>query len=218
MSTKKESHTVQKNDYNPASMTAYNAFQPQAQNVLSEYAKPLDTNAFFKTNLQLALGNTQTLGRRNMDNLLLRTNLFNGNAPSGFAQSLLATQTRNNSALDASAWLTAMTQAESDRKWATTNMLGYRPLQTGQTQDSVEKTSGLGTWLPQVVGAGLGIASAFMNPMSAAGAGKTAGGGGGGFGGFAMNNSFLSPGNSLGGWNPSGSTNLSGPIAYKGPF
>jgi len=36
----------------------------------------------------------------------------------------------------------------------------YRPLQTGQTQ--TQQVSGLGSWLPQVVGAGLGAAGAFF--------------------------------------------------------
>jgi hypothetical protein len=59
------------------------------------------------------------------------------------------------SGLKQNAYWSALQNAVGTQLSATGQAAGYQPLKTGQTQT----TSGLGTWLPQLLGAGLGAVS-----------------------------------------------------------
>jgi len=162
--------------FDPQSMDLFHQFGASGSNVLQDYMK--DPMKASYVNLMLQQMNRQAglLGQRGMQNLFtnVRSAGFGGSNMPAYLQSGLARQGRFTSGLQAQGLLGTLLGAEQNRRWATGQALGYRPLQTGQE----ERTSGLGTWLPQAVSAGLGLASGFM-------------GGGGGRGlaaGFAGSN------------------------------
>jgi len=68
---------------------------------------------------------------------------------------MMQNQGRANTGLQAQlGFLNPVQNALGMQQWATNAAESYKPLQTGGT--STESTGGLGTWLPQVLGAGLG--------------------------------------------------------------
>lgn len=155
MSTKKESKTTA--TFNPAAMSTYNAFQPQVQtNLTADMQTDFTKSPTYQLALQKSLQNADQLGQRNINAFLSQM------ADRGFENNTagLDRVTRQNSALQANAFLGNILAYDAMRRNAVAQAQGYRPLQTGQ--ESVEKTSGLGTWLPNVVGAGLGLATGFM--------------------------------------------------------
>jgi hypothetical protein len=162
------------NQYSQSGMNAYNAFQPQLQSVLGGYASNPFGNPFYQLNLSsnMATANRQS-GQMNQ-NALSQFNMTGmGGAPSGARTSLMAQLGRYGSSLNAGAFQSAASNAFTNQMGALNTMAGYRPLQTGQTQ----QTTGLGTWLPQLVGAaaGIGMGVATGGASLAAGAASNAG-------------------------------------------
>ena len=174
MSTKKETTSKQETQFDPGSRGVFNALQPGIQGVLQQFmSDPLTASYFLK---QLGMANQQIsqLGQRNVGNLLanMRTGGFGGGNMNAFQQSALARTGRATSGMQSNAFNNLLMNANQMRLGATQQAQGYNPLVTGGTSQSTERTSGLGTWLPQVIGAGLGMASGAMG-----------GGAGGAFGG-----------------------------------
>jgi hypothetical protein len=143
------------NQYNQAGMNAYNAFQPQLQSILGGYASNPFGNPFYQLNLSSNMAQAgRSVGNMNQ-NALSQFNMTGmGGAPNGALTSLKAQLGRYGSGVYANAFQNAASNAFTNQMGALNTMAGYRPLQTGQTQ----QTSGLGTWLPQV--AGMAIAGA----------------------------------------------------------
>jgi hypothetical protein len=158
MGSKKETKTT--NTYNQPSMNTFNTLQTPIQNTLTDYMKDPLTASYFNQNLQMALGQQQKINQRGMQNLFQRGQMMGTANNSGAMQQLAAAQDRANSASESNIFLNGLFDAENRRMAASGQAMNYKPLQTGQ--ESVEKTSGLGTWLPQVVGAGLGVATGIM--------------------------------------------------------
>jgi hypothetical protein len=132
---------------------------------------------------------TQGMGQANQMNQNMQSNLIQNmqrqglsNSPAGAMLSQMGGYMGSHN--QAGAFLNASNQAQQ-MYGAGMNFLSH-PLQTGATASgnskSVEQTGGLGTWLPQVIGAGLGAAGGFMGGGGLQGAlkGATGGGGGGG--------------------------------------
>jgi hypothetical protein len=202
MSTKKTTTTT--NQYDPGSMGAFKAFTGAAQPVLLDYMKDPQKASYFLLQAGMLDRYARSQGASGVQNILgnARTG-FSGDLPA-YLQASLARSGRQTGALRANSFLQALLQAEENRRWATGTGLSYQPLQTGQK--SVQKNSGLGTWLPQVASLALGAALApFTGGASLLGAAGAMGAGGGGGapsssffpGGVNPANSYFTPGNSL---------------------
>lgn len=169
MSTKKTSTST--TAFNQPSLNAFNAMQPQVQALLQQYmSNPLAAvNPIYNLSGQLAQRNAARLGQSAMSNLSnnMAASGFGGVNMPAFMQSQIAAQNRATSGLQANAFLQnqlAKNQAALGvQQFGLGGAQSYRPLVTGGT--NVESQSGLGSWLPQVLGAGLGIAGmAFGKP------------------------------------------------------
>lgn len=175
MSTK--TTTDQSTKFDPSSKARYDqwgsSMLPQLQALFSNpFSSP-----FFNLNMQQQTKGATQVGGRNTMNALTnfqRSGMGGTSMGGGAMQSLLAGLGRSNSALQYQGFMNAANQAQGDR-WNAASLGSslFQPLTTGSK--GTQTTGGLGTWLPQLVGAGLGVASGFMG-----GAKGGAGGGGGG--------------------------------------
>jgi hypothetical protein len=197
MGTKKTTETTRK--FDPQSMGRYQGWQgflfPKLQSL---FADPF-TNPFFQLNQQFQAKAASALAGRNMQNALL--NFMRSGIPltSGAATSALNQLGRYGSSLQFQGLQNAVNQAQVDR-WNAASLGSslFQPLETGQT--TVQKTSGLGTWLPQVLTAGAAIATApFTGGVSLDALRKNIGGAGNYLGAPNFSNlNALNPGF----WNP----------------
>lgn len=200
MGNKTKTNTT--NQYNAASMATYNAFQPQIQSTLTDYAQDPQKSSYFNLRYQQNLNQVQQLGNRGMSNVLMRGRALGGPQGNGMLQSLLAQQTRGNSANEAGAFTNNLLAAEDMRRQAIGQMQAYNPLQTGQS--TTQSTSGLGTWLPQVIGIGAAAGLGAMTgggsmAMGALGGGLKGASGMAGMSGGGQG-AYPSPGNNQGGY------------------
>jgi len=152
------SSTKQKNQYNPASMSAFNTLTPQMQGVLSQYMQNPWQAGYFQQMLQQGSSMIGQQGAQNTSNILqnARTQGWAGAAPSAYTQGLLAQSGRGTSAAQSNLYGNLLLGAQQLQSGAAQTAAGYRPLQTGTTTTQ----SGLGTWLPQAITAGAGLALA----------------------------------------------------------
>lgn len=200
--TNQTQNQTQAATFDPASLNAYHSLLAPAQSALTDYMQnPLQSTAFDQRN-QLANQNAFALASRNKSNILANSGTFaSGNMPA-YLQSALGRNSRALSATQSNSFLQNLLYADQTRQSATNSALGFRPLQTGGTSSGTmsgtqtQQTSGLGTWLPQLVGAGLGIAGT----LAGGGIGKAAGATSGLFSGgsssamsgsIANNNAFI---------------------------
>ena len=183
------------NTYNPQSMGLFQQFGQAGGGALMDMLQNPLQQTGFNQRLQMGNQNAFNLAARNNSNIMNRASMFGGNQMPGFLQNQM-TQSGN--------WLAGqqsqnfnqnLLYADQMRQMAMGQALGYRPLQTGGTSTGTQqqKTGGLGTWLPQVAGMGLSLATG----------GLPFGGGGGGdsfnySGADASNMGFNMP-NSYGG-------------------
>lgn len=170
---------TQQSQFNPQSMGTYNSLQGGLGNVLNSYMSNPFGNPFFQTQQQLGTHQAGNLNQSNMSNLMGNINASGmmGGAGSPAALEMMQNQMRGNTANTANlGFLQPMQNAQGMQQFAMGQANAYRPLQTGQT--STQQTSGLGTWLPQVAGMGLGALGAAFGggsnggPMGMAGAGS----------------------------------------------
>jgi hypothetical protein len=211
VSTKKQTDTT--NKYNPASMNAFNSLQPGIQAGLQEFSgDPLQQKGF---NLQLQQGQNliNAVGLRNKSQLMsnMTAGGFTGGTP-GFLQSSLGRVARSQSNQSGVNFINTYLGARQQQLQSIGMSMGYKPLQTGQS--TTETTSGLGTWLPQVIGAGVSAAGAFATGGASLGMKAALGGaaksiGGSLFSGALQSNSNASASNPFlysqpgqGGYNP----------------
>lgn len=190
MSTKKVDQTTIQ--YDPGSKNTYDSMQTGIGNSINSYMNAAKT--FMPLWMQQSNQAINQIGNRMNDNLFMnaRAGGFSGNLPS-FMQANLARNMRATGSMQANAFLNSRFQAANMQMQGTQMAEAYRPLQTGST--TTEQVSGTGTWLPQLLGAGLNIAGMAFNPASAAtkAAGMaTGGGGGGGMFGSGPNPNFYS--------------------------
>lgn len=160
MGTKKEttSNSTQTttNAYNPAAMSQFNLLQPA---IGANLLRGMNSDALRNMFMQQANIGIGQIGNRMNSNLFAnaRTSGFQLNNP--FMQAALARNNRAIGGMQGNAFLNSLFQSEDLKRAYTGMAMGYQPLQTGGTTNakshSIEQTSGLGTWLPQVIGAGV---------------------------------------------------------------
>jgi hypothetical protein len=201
MSTTKT--TTNTNQYAGNSLGNYNSWASQLMPMLQGMMSNPFGSPSFNMNLQQQTKAANALGQRTMQNSMHSFGSQGLGTTGGAMTSLMSKMSRYGSNVQMQGYNNAFNQAQSNQWNAASlgsNFFG-NPLVTGNT--STEKTSGLGTWLPQLLGAGLGGLSAFATGgMSAIG--KTAGAAGaaaGGVGGLA--GSLGSVGGSASGFSPS---------------
>jgi hypothetical protein len=144
--------------YDPTSMNTFTQLQsPFAGYVTDALKNPFMSEAF---KARVEMGNKQalSLGDRYKNNLLQNPFLLTSN-PSAFTASQLAKAGRATGTLQANSFLQNLVAQEGIRQNAAQMAYGYKPLQTGEKM--TEKVSGTGTWLPQLLGAGLQAGLAF---------------------------------------------------------
>ena len=140
-------------------------------------------NQQFQTEQQLGTSQARNLGQTATSGLLNNAigSGMAGGASNPAMTEMLQNQARANTGLQANLGFLAPTQAAQQRQFRAMNLAAaYRPLQTGQ--QNVQSTQGLGTLLPQLLNAGMGIAgmAAGMPPgnfFAGAGNGPNAAGG-----------------------------------------
>lgn len=177
MSTEKTSTTNSANTYAPGALGNYQAWAGQLFPQLSQMFSNPTKSPFFTQQLQQnqkAAGQTSGLQSKNALTNFQMSGIGGGSMGGGAYQSLLAGLGRNSSQNAYSAWNSTMNNANQNM-W-NAGSLGSsffgNPLVTGGNSTNKQTTGGLGTWLPQVLGAGLGIAS---GGLFGGGAGATSG-------------------------------------------
>lgn len=150
---------TQQTQYNQPSMNAFNSLQPGVSNTLNAYMNSPYSSGLFNLKLQQSLAQANQLGQRGASNVAqnLQSGGFGGGNLNAFQSSMLNSAARNQSALASIAYQNALLGSQQLQLQATQGAMGYRPLATGQTNQQTQ--SGLGTWLPQVAGLGLGLAT-----------------------------------------------------------
>jgi hypothetical protein len=158
-------------------------------------------NPSYNLNVQNQTKGASALAGRGMSNALLNFNRtgMGGTMNSGVMQSLLGSLNRFGSGLQYQGFQNA-NQTAQNNMWnaASLGSSMFQPLQTGSK--ATQSTGGLGTWLPQLIGGGLGLATGM------AGAGMFGGGGGGtntGFGAGMLQGAGMSgTANPMSAWSP----------------
>jgi spore coat protein U-like protein len=180
LSTKKETKTV--NQYNSGSMGAFNALTPAVKNNwLNDMELDFTKSKTFNLALQQGVGAAAVGGQRMVQNLgqNMLAGSFAGANMGGIQLAQMQKIARATSANQSNVFLQNALNYDQMRRQTTALAGNYKPLQTGQT--TTEKTSGLGTWLPQVIGGGLQAAMAFGTGGASLGASAAAKAGGSAF-------------------------------------
>jgi hypothetical protein len=185
--TKTTTDNTSANTYAPGALNGYATAQKQAQGFVNNpYGNP-----FYQQTYTQGMNNANQINQNQQSNLIQnmqRSGMADGSPASIMLRQMGGYQASHN---QAGAFLNASNQAQS-MFGSGMNFLS-NPLVTGGTGSSsgsshgeqVQSTSGLGTWLPQVVGAGIGAATGFaggggfMGALKGIGGGMGSGGGGG---------------------------------------
>lgn len=170
--------TTQKtsSQFAPSGMATYNAVQPNLAQTLSYYlggqsggvgsnAGPFGSS-LFKSAYGQGTINAQQQGQTAMGNIGQNAAQFGGGNVPGFLQSQAKQAGYQTSGAQQNSYWNALNSTVNSQLGAASTAAGFKPLQTGQTQT----TSGLGTWLPQLLGAGISAGLApFTGGMSLGG-------------------------------------------------
>jgi len=210
------------NLYDPASMARYQTAQGQALGGLQEFANNPFQSSFFNTLAQMQRQNVGQQGQSAVQSLLQNARTAGYSTSSPYMQSLMAQQSRAQSGQQAQGFNSLLAMMPGLRMQALGMMQGgFNPLQTGGTQQQsykgnmtgqqnsqqTQQMSGLGTWLPQLIGGGLGMLSGLGGAgslLSKGGGSMGYGGamqppsGGAGFGSLSTQNPFLGFGGAAG--------------------
>ena len=171
-------------DYDPTSLNTYRGLQPQIGATLGEFMGDPWKSGYF----QQALGRSQRqigeMGRTNMAGLLgfaQQSGIGTSGMPAYMASEMGRAQ-RGTQRLQSDALTNLLLGAGQARLQAAGMAQGYNPLELGQTtegrtqtdaehdsqqtgrssQTQTQQQKGLGTWLPQVAGLGLGALTGGM--------------------------------------------------------
>lgn len=168
MSTKKTTTT----NFDPNSMQRYQSAQNTLMGTYSQMVQNPYSGPAYQMGLQQNLRSANTLNAGNMRNAMQNYNMSGfGNLTGGARASLLSGLSRSASGMRQNAFFNNFNTATANQQFGASVLGQMQPLVTGQTQ----KTSGLGTWLPQVLGAGLGLASGFGGAAAGAMSGAASG-------------------------------------------
>jgi len=165
MPTKNTTTSNNSLQFDPNSMNVYRGFQTGGSNVLQQdISDPLSQIGF---NQRLAMGNQNAFNLFSARNqgVANRASAFGGNTPL-FLQNQFNRNANMLSGMQANNFNQNLLYADQVRQNAATQMLGYRPLQTGSNTKTTQQTSGVGTWLGPAASIGLGIATGGMSAFS----------------------------------------------------
>jgi hypothetical protein len=173
--------------FNPNSQTLYNMLTQGGGGVLSGYMNNPFGNPAYTMGAAQSQAGAQQAGANNMAalNQNALTNGLTGQAGAGFMAAQKAQTGRANQAMSSQANVQNIMAALSRQMSAAGTGLSFSPQLTGQTGNFSQAStmSGLGTWLPQLLGsaggAALGAATMGGPKAASAAAGMAAGGGGG---------------------------------------
>jgi len=171
--------------FNPLAMQQYEMLQPLLGSTLQEYLTK--DSPYYNLMLQQNLDAARLLGGRGVSNVMQNAMAggWSGQTLPPFVLSQLARAERGTAGLQANAFMQTRLAQDAMRRSALGMAMMYHPLTTGETtkgwskeqMEQLKSTSGLGTWLPQLIGTMLMAAS------GAGGFGKLFGFGGGSGGG-----------------------------------
>lgn len=154
--------TTNTNQYAPGAMANYSSWMAQLQPMLSGMMSNPFGSPSFNMNLQQQTKAASQLGQRNMRNSLQSFGNQGLGTTGGAMQQLMGTMSRYGSNVQMQGYNNAFNQAQTNQWNAAslgTSAFG-NPLSTGNT--STQTTSGVGSWLPQILGSILGGASSLL--------------------------------------------------------
>lgn len=210
--------------FNPQSQNLYNQLIGSSGNQLQGYINSPFSNAMYMMGAGQSAKAAQNIGGTNMSALsqMMKGSGMTGQAGAGWLAAQKAQTGRANQSMLGQSQTSNVLSALQRQMQATGMGLSFTPQLTGQTGNfqQTQQSSGLGTWLPQLMGAGLnaGMAAMTGGMSSAAGGGggfgSLMGGGGGsgaGFSGFSGSSPFtgFTPSSGLSGMVPTNPFNAS---------
>jgi hypothetical protein len=183
MSTKQNTNSNQSStnalQFNPGAEGIYNALTQGGGNVLQQYMNNPLNNPFYNLGRSQGQAGASAMGQQAMGVLGQNQKVsgLTGQAGAGWLGAQKAQTGRSNLSMMSQANLSNIMNAFNRQMGATGQAMSFSPQITGSsgtgTSNSTTTTSGTGTWLPQLLGAGLGMATGNMGSL-----GSLFGGGG----------------------------------------
>lgn len=199
-------------NFNPAAQNIYNQLTGSGGSVLSGYMNNPFGNAMYQMGAGQSQKGAQQAGSNNIQALLqnMLTGGIGGQSGQGFQTAQMAQTGRANQSISSQANISNVMSALQRQMAATGMGMSFSPQLTGQSGNFSQQqtTGGLGTWLPQLLGAGLGAATGGLF------------GGMGGGGGFGSVGGVSNPGLGSPSYMPGGTASAIGniiPPSMMGP-
>lgn len=187
--------------FNPKSQSVYDQLIQGGGNVLSGFINNPFGNAMYQMGAGQAQQGAKQLGNQNMQTLNQNQTVqgLGGQAGQGWLGAQQAQTGRANQALSSQANVSNVLAALQRQMAATGMGMSFSPQLTGQSGNfsQTQSTSGLGTWLPQLLSAGMGMGLAGIN--AAQGNDSTPFGSVGGVSNPGLGSPSYMPGGSFGG-------------------
>ena len=205
MTTKTTTESENNMIYNPTAQGVYNNLVSKGGKVLGDYVDNPLGNAMYRMGLGQSQAGATAQGANNQKALQqnMLTSGLTGQAGAGFNAAQTAKMGRANASMMSNANVSNVMQAFQRQMQATGMGMSFSPQLSGTKGTETTQKSGLGTWLPQVIGAGVGAVtgglgggglSGILGGMTGqGGGGASAGGGNSAFSG--MPNIFAGSGN-----------------------
>ncbi len=166
MSTTKKTPSSQQNVFDATSMSQdYDRSGAGSSAVSDEIRNPYGS-MFFNQQLQMIRrqqGQSQLSGQQSLQQRAQAMGI-NPNSPQYFSQ--MNRLQRQGQGDTSRGYGNLLLGAANLRQGAIDAAMNFRPLQTGQTGQQTQTSSGLGTWLPQVAGMGLSLATGGMGSIA----------------------------------------------------
>lgn len=165
-------------NFNQTGLNAYNSLVGSGSNVLNQYMNNPFGNPMYQFGQAQTQAGAKQLGQQNMNTLMQNQKVsgLSGNAGAGWLGAQKAQTGRANQAMASQGNISNIMNALQRQMTATGMGMSFSPLATGQSSSGTQtsSTQGLGTWLPQLLGAGLGAASMFGTGGASTAAGPSA--------------------------------------------
>lgn len=168
MSTKQQTNQSSSNslNYDPTSLGNYSSLTGSGTQQLMGMINNPFQNAMFNMGAGQAQKGAAQGGANNMSALqsMMKTSGMSGSAGQGFQMAQQGRMGRANQSMMGQANTSNVMNAMQRQMQATGMGMSFNPLLKGTTgnSQSTQTTGGLGTWLPQLLGAGLGAATGGM--------------------------------------------------------